>query len=54
MKNWRKNIIEGMKLIKKGCAEQDSWFGCEECPLAKYCIVSPDIPYPEDWKIEEE
>ena len=52
--DWKEKIIEGMKLIRKGCAEQDEYFRCGECPFAKYCVDSPDLDYPEDWEIEED
>ena len=39
MPTWNKDIINGMKLISKGCAENTTWLNCRDCPLEELCEI---------------
>ncbi|MBR4155419.1 MAG: hypothetical protein IKU01_01770 [Bacteroidales bacterium] len=39
MKDWKDTVREGMKLIQKGCRENEEWNGCAECPFDVYCTI---------------
>lgn len=55
MDDWKKKILEGMKLIREGCKENTdiSWLSCYECPYDKYCtaIMSRNYESPDtEWE----
>jgi len=54
--DWKTKILEGMKLIKQGCSENEMWTDCHKCPFTKYCDLCIDeemwVGVPEDWEIE--
>ncbi len=52
--NWKEKIKEGLKLIKKGCASQDSWNKCYECPFYDYCTTLEEngSVVPNEWELE--
>lgn len=54
--DWKKEIIEGIKLISSGCAKNMYNELCDECPFASFCnsIKADHYKIPEDWIIEEE
>ena len=54
--DWKKEIIEGMKLISSGCARNMYSELCDECPFVSFCksINTDHCTIPEDWAIEEE
>ena len=54
--NWKKEIVEGMKLISSGCAKNVHNESCDECPFASFCISIQIDHYrvPEEWIIKEE
>lgn len=54
--DWKKEIIEGMKLISNGCAKNMYKESCDECPFASFCISIQIDHYriPEKWIIKEE
>lgn len=55
--DWKKEIIEGMKLISNGCAKNIDRESCdEECPFSNFCISIQIDHYriPEQWIIKEE
>ena len=39
MDDWKKKVLEGMKLIREGCKENNSWVSCCECPFDEYCTA---------------
>lgn len=57
MEKWQLKILEGMKLIKEGCSENNFWACCNECPFTNSCDIiqkhAHKFPYtPEEWEIE--
>lgn len=57
MKNWKDEIIEGMKLIKKGCKKAYTDINkCDDCPFGSYCdaITLDYYCAPFVWRIENE
>lgn len=48
--DWKEKIIEGMKLIRKGCLENDNDSNCyAECPLAELCANTKVCYHPVFW-----
>lgn len=48
--DWKEKIIEGMKLIRKGCFENDDYSNCfENCPLAELCAHTKVCYHPVFW-----
>ena len=35
--NWKEEILAGMELISKGCADNPYWNSCKECPFDDFC-----------------
>ena len=58
MEKWQLKILEGMKLIKEGCSENDSWACCNECPFTDSCDIIQEhhpellLNVPQVWEIE--
>lgn len=54
MMDWKNEIIEGMKTIKKICAN-NTWLDCIDCPFGEYCNILENNGYgvPEDWSINK-
>ena len=55
MDDWKKKVLEGMKLIREGCKENTdtSWLSCYECPYDEYCtaIMSRNYESPDtEWE----
>lgn len=56
MMYWKDKIIEGMKLIKKGCEKaHDDINKCDDCPFVSYCdaITLEYYREPFKWEIEK-
>lgn len=54
MKDWQKEIVEGMKLIKEGCSQVKMWKDCKDCPFTRMCgQIWTHIGFesPEEWDI---
>lgn len=54
---WEKEIIEGMKLIKKGCKKAHEDINkCDACPFNGFCdaIVLDHYRAPFAWRIKNE
>lgn len=50
--SWKEDILEGMKLIRKGCFENDGCIDClTECPLAELCAHTRVIYHPVCWDL---
>lgn len=41
-KTWQEKMIQGMKLIKEACHENDEWNACSSCPFDFYCTALMD------------
>lgn len=58
MEKWYDEILEGMKMIKRGCEKNHNWENCADCPFDPYCTVVMtalnDLTYPSDWFEEKE
>lgn len=35
--NWKEEILAGMELISKGCADNTDWNSCCDCPFTTFC-----------------
>lgn len=35
--NWRSEVLAGMELIAKGCADNGEWGFCHSCPFTTFC-----------------
>lgn len=55
--DWKDEIIEGMKLIKKGCEKAyEDINKCDDCPFWSYCnaIILDCYHIPFKWEIKNE
>ena len=35
--DWREEVLAGMELISKGCADNGEWGLCNDCPFTAFC-----------------
>ena len=35
--DWREEVLAGMELISKGCADHGEWGLCGDCPFTAFC-----------------
>ena len=53
--DFSEKIKNGMKLIAKGCMENEDWSKCEDCPFDGICdvLVQSGMVEPSEWRMEE-
>ena len=49
MTKWEEKVAEGMRLIAKGCSENDEWDKCAKCPFDDFCTAINDAYWERDW-----
>lgn len=51
--DWKDEMKEAMKAIKKACGKNTSWTECYHCPFFACCnaIEHENLPVPDEWRI---